>query len=264
MFSIWDWAVVFVYFAAMAGVGVYFSRKNKNFKDFMFGGGNMPWLAVGISLIATSVSANTFLGYPAEAYGNDMRLLMLNFGSLTAIVIVGVFFIPRFRASGTRSAYELLEIRFSRPVRRLAASLYSCHLLFRMGMLIYGPSIVLMKMTGAPFWVAAVALSVFAMLYTSLGGIKAATTTDVIQFCIFFGGGILCIYFCAKGVGSFTETWRLAAEAGKTRWLDFTFDPSSERNFLSAAVVYTVFEVAIRGCSGICRRRTRAPPTIPR
>jgi SSS family solute:Na+ symporter len=232
----------------MVGVGAYFSRRNRNFKDFMFGGGNMPWFAVGISLIATSVSANTFLGYPAEAYGNDMRLLMLNFGSLTAIVIVGVFFIPRFRASGTRSAYELLETRFSRPVRRLAASLYSCHLLFRMGMLIYGPSIVLMKMTGAPFWLAAMALAIFAMLYTSLGGIKAATTTDVLQFIIFFGGGLLCIYFCAKGVGSFSETWRLAGEAGKTRWLDFTFDPSSERNFWSAAVVYTVFEVAIRGC----------------
>src|SRR3954464_7040433 len=105
MFSIWDWAVVGLYFALMVAVGAYFSRRNRNFKDFMFGGGNMPWFAVGISLIATSVSANTFLGYPAEAYGNDMRLLMLNFGALTAIVIVGVFFIPRFRASGTRSAY---------------------------------------------------------------------------------------------------------------------------------------------------------------
>jgi SSS family solute:Na+ symporter len=117
-----------------------------------------------------------------------------------------------------------------------------------MGMLIYGPSLVIMKMTGAPFWLAAAALAAFAMLYTSLGGIKAATASDVVQFCIFFGGGLLCIWFCVKGVGSFSETWRLAGEAGKTRWLDFTIDPSSERNFLSAAIVYTVFEVAIRGC----------------
>ncbi len=248
MFSAWDWVVVALYFAAMAGIGAYFSRKNKNFKDFMFGGGNMPWLAVGISLIATSVSANTFLGNPADAYANDMRLLMLNFGSIAAIIIVGVFFIPRYRASGIRSAYELLEIKFSRPVRVLAASLYSGHLLLRMGMLIYAPSLVLMKITGAPFWMAAIAMAVFAMLYTSLGGIKAATTTDIIQFCIFFGGGLLSIYFCAKGVGSFGKTWELAQAAGKTRWLDFTVNPASERNFLSAALVYIVFEVAIRGC----------------
>jgi SSS family solute:Na+ symporter len=248
MFSVWDWAVVVLYFAAMAGIGVYFSRRNRDFKDFMFGGGNMPWLAVGISLIATSVSANTFLGNPAEAYANDMRLLMLNFGSLASIAIVGFVFIPRFRSSGVKSAYELLEQRFSRPVRRTAATLYSCHLLLRMGMLIYAPSLVLMKITGAPFWVAAISMAVFAMLYTSLGGIKAATTTDIIQFCIFFGGGLLCIYFCAKGVGSFSKTWEMAQAAGKTRWLDFTFDPASERNFFSAAIVYIAFETAIRGC----------------
>src|SRR5690349_13989784 len=153
MFGFIDWSV-----------GVYFSRRNKDFSDFMFGGGNMPWLAVGISLIATSVSANTFLGNPADGYANDMRLLMLNFGSLSAIVIVGVFFIPRFRAAGIRSAYELLEKKFSRPVRLMAATFYSCHLLLRMGMLIYGPSLVLMKITGAPFWLAATLMSVFAMM----------------------------------------------------------------------------------------------------
>jgi len=248
MFSWIDWLVIVVYFVMVAGIGFYFSRRNRDIADFMFGGGNMPWLAVGISLIATSVSANTFLGNPADAYATDMRLLMLNVGSVCSIVIVGVFFIPRFRSSGIRSAYELLEMRFSRPVRVMAASLYCCHLLLRMGMLIYGPSLVLMKITGAPFSVCAASMAVFAMLYTSLGGIKAVTTTDILQFCIFLGGGILIIWYCAHAVGSFGETWRLASEAGKTRWFDFSFDPSSDRNVLTACFVYIVFEVAIRGC----------------
>jgi len=248
MFSWIDWLVIGVYFLLVAGIGFYFSRRNENFADFMFGGGNMPWLAVGISLIATSVSANTFLGNPADAYASDMRLLMLNVGSLIAIVVVGVYFIPRFRASGVQSAYELLEKKFSRPVRVMAASFYSCHLLLRMGMLIYGPALVLVKITGAPFWVCAASMGIFAMLYTSMGGIKAVTATDIIQFFIFFGGGLLGIYYCVKGVGGFAKTWELAAEAGKTRWFDFSFDPASDRNVLSACLVYAVFEVAIRGC----------------
>ncbi len=248
MFSIIDWLVIVLYFVIVALIGLFFSRRNVDFKDFMFGGGNMPWLAVGISLIATSVSANTFLGNPADSYAKDMRLLMLNFGSLIAIVIVGTVFIPRFRKSGIRSAYELLEQRFSRRVRRLAAGLYSCHLLLRMGMLIYGPSLVLMKITGAPFWASALAMTAFAMMYTSLGGIKAVTTTDIIQFCIFFGGGLLSIYYCAHGVGGFVKTWELASAAGKTRWFDFSFDPASDRTFFTASIVYVVFEVAIRGC----------------
>ena len=248
MFSLVDWLVIVLYFALVAGIGFYFSRRNSDFKDFMFGGGNMPWLAVGISLIATSVSANTFLGYPAEGYANDMRLLMLNFGGLVAIVIVGIVFIPRIRSSGIKSAYELLEMKFSRPVRVMAASLYSLHLLLRMGMLIYGPSLVLMKMTGAPYWACALAMAVFALIYTSMGGIKAVTTTDILQFLIFLGGGVLVIAYCAHAVGGFGKAWGLAAEAGKTRWLDFAWDPASPRNFWTASLVYIVFEVAIRGC----------------
>jgi SSS family solute:Na+ symporter len=173
---------------------------------------------------------------------------MLNAGSLVAIVIVGTIFIPRIRSSGIKSAYELLEMKFSRPVRVMAASLYSFHLLLRMGMLIYGPCLVLMKITGAPYWACAVAMALFAMMYTSLGGIKAVTTTDIIQFIIFFGGGLMCIFFVAHAVGGFGTAWHMAAEAGKTRWLDFTWDPSSARNFWTASVVYIVFEVAIRGC----------------
>lgn len=248
MFSPVDWLVIVLYFAAVAGIGFYFSRRNSDFKDFMFGGGNMPWLAVGISLIATSVSANTFLGYPADGYANDMRLLMLNFGGLAAIAIVGTIFIPRIRSSGIRSAYELLEMKFSRPVRVMAASLYSLHLLLRMGMLIYGPSLVLMKMTGAPYWACALSMAMFALIYTSMGGIKAVTTTDILQFLIFLCGGILVIAYCAHAVGGFGKAWEMAAGAGKTRWFDLSWDPASPRNFWTASLVYIVFEVAIRGC----------------
>jgi solute:Na+ symporter, SSS family len=150
MFTLWDWMVIGLYFAAMAWIGWFFSRRNRNFSDFIFGGSQMPWLAIGISLIATSVSATTFLGNPADTFGRDMSLLMLNFGSIFAIILIGWICIPRFKNSGIRSAYELLERRFSRPVRVLAASLYCMHLVLRSGILIYGPALVLEKRTGAP------------------------------------------------------------------------------------------------------------------
>ncbi len=248
MFGIWDWAVVATYFAGIAWIGFYFSNKSKNYSEFMFGGGSMPWLAIGISLIATSVSATTFLGEPADAYANDMSLLMLNFGALLAILIIGKVFIPRFRAAGIRSAYELLELRFSRKVRLLAATLYCGHLLLRTGILVYGPSLVLSKIMHVPMIVAIGMISIVAMLYTFFGGIKAVTWTDVIQFSIFFGSGIAALLFVAHAVGSFGETLSLAAQAGKTHWIDFHFDPHSARNIWSAGMAYIVFEVAIRGC----------------
>lgn len=248
MFSILDWAVIAAYFAVMAGIGVHFSRKNGDIKDFMFGGGNMPWLAVGISLIATSISASTFLGNPAYTYANDMRLLMLAGGSLCAILVIGWVFIPRFKAAGISSAYELLEKRFSRPVRVLAAALYSCHLMMRVGMLMYVPSLVIQKMTGLEPWACILLMASASIVYTYFGGIRAIAWTDVMQFAIFMGSGIMVILFCAHAVGGLGETFRLASEAGKTRWFDASWNPAVATNIWNAALVYIVFEVAIRGC----------------
>jgi SSS family solute:Na+ symporter len=248
MFTLWDWAVVALYFASMAGIGAWFSRRNHDFKDFMFGGGDMPWLAVGISLIATSVSASTFLGNPADAFATDMRLLMLSGGGILAVLIVGRVFIPRFRESGIHSAYELLEQRFSRPVRVLAASLYCLHLVLRTGLLIYVPSIVLERLIGIPLWASILVTSVAAILYTYHGGIRAVTWTDVAQFAVFFGAGVIALWICAERLGGFSEALRLAGEAGKTRWFSAEWNPASDRNLWSAVFAYSVFELAIRGC----------------
>jgi solute:Na+ symporter, SSS family len=246
--SAFDWIVIAAYLASMFGIGWYFSSRNRSFSDFMFGGGSMPWLAIGISLIATSVSASTFLGNPAESYARDMSLLTLTLGSLVAIVVISWVFIPRFRSSGIQSAYELLERRFSPGVRRLAASLYCAHLLLRTGLLIYVPSLVLTPILHLPMPVCLVVMTAIAILYTYHGGIKAVTWTDVVQFLIFFGSGLFALYYCAHAIGGFGETLSLAAKAGKTHWLDTHFTFASDRNLWTTVLVYSVFEVAIRGC----------------
>lgn len=248
MFSAADWLVILLYFLAMAWIGVHFSRRNRSLKDFMFGGGSMPWMAVGISLIATSISASTFLGNPSYAFTHDMRLLMLGFGSLAAVFVIGWVFIPRYKASGISSAYELLEKRFSRPVRLMAAGLYSCHLMMRVGMLMYVPSLVIKEMIGQPITVSIALMAAGSIVYTYFGGIRAIAWTDVMQFAVFMGSGVLVILFCAQAIGGVGETFRLASEAGKTRWFDGTWDPASATNIWTAGLIYIVFEVAIRGC----------------
>jgi SSS family solute:Na+ symporter len=248
MFSTVDWLVIVAYFLLMAGIGFHFSRRNRNLKDFMFGGGSMPWLAVGISLIATSISASTFLGNPSYTYANDMKLLMLSIGSIFAIFIIGWVFIPRYKASGISSAYELLEKRFSRPVRVMAAVFYSCHLMMRVGMLMFVPSLVIQKMTGLDPRLCILLMALGSIVYTYFGGIRAIAWTDVMQFTIFMGSGVLVILFCAQSIGGLGETFRLATEAGKTSWFDASWNPASATTLWTAGLIYVVFEVAIRGC----------------
>ncbi|MBF0197442.1 MAG: sodium/solute symporter [Planctomycetes bacterium] len=249
LFMPMDWAVLILYLSLSAGLGLFLSGKNNSFSDFMFGAGKVPWYAVGISLIATSVSATSFLGNPAESYQNDMRFLMNQFGALISIVIVGFVFIPKFRNAKVQSAYEILEQRFSKGIRLLASILYCGHLLLRTGLLIYGPSLVLAQMLQISVSLAIILTSSLAIIYTCLGGIRAVIWTDFIQFIILIGGGILTLYYISSLSDlNITSMIEQATLAGKTRSFDFIFDPTDARCFLSAGLVYIIFEVAIRGC----------------
>ena len=249
MFTLLDWTVLVLYILLSVGIGLWASRGNKGFGDYMRGGGAMPWVAIGISLIATSVSATTFLGNPAEAYAFDMRFLMNNIGAFLAIVVVGIVFIPRIRNAGISSAYELFEVRFSPFVRRMAAVFYSLHLLLRMGILLYAPSLVLAPIVGIDIHLAILVTAVVATVYTWYGGFKAVVWTDVMQFLVLFGGGVVALCILASGVGGFGEMLSLASEAGKTKFFDVSnWDPANARNLLSAGIAYAVIEISIRGC----------------
>jgi SSS family solute:Na+ symporter len=248
MFTALDWVVLALYMIGTVAVGLWASRGGNNFKDYLFGGGQIHWVAVGISIIATSVSATTFLGNPAEVYGADMSFLMFNFGALIAIFVIGFVFIPRFKNAGIVSAYELLEVRFSKPVRKLAAVLYCLHLLLRTGILLYGPSLVLSSILGVSLTTAVMLSAVVATAYTWYGGIKAVIWTDVLQFMVFFGGGIFVLALIAHSVGGFGELFHMASAAGKTTWFHASLDPSNARTLLSAGIAYAVLEIAIRGC----------------
>ena len=249
VFTILDWIVLAAYLLLSLFIGLWVSRGNKNLKEYMFGGGSIPWVAVGISLIATSVSATTFLGAPADVYGDNMTFLMFQIGALLSIVVVGFVFIPKFRSSGINSAYELFEVRFgSKTVRRLAAVFYSLHLLLRTGILLYAPSLVLAQILHVDLKVAIVVSAAVAIFYTWFGGIKAVIWTDVMQFCVFFGGGVLVLVLISNAVGGFGEMAAMASEAGKTKWWDASMDVSNARTLISAGFAYAILEIAIRGC----------------
>jgi len=248
MFSALDWVVLILYMIGSLALGLWVARGGKDFKDYMFGGGRVPWIAVGISIIATSVSTTTFLGAPAEVYGNDMSFLMLNFGALIAIFVIGKVFIPRIKSAGIVSAYELLETRFNKPVRKVAAVLYCFHLFLRAGILLYGPSLVLSHILDVPSWVAIMLTAGVATIYTWHGGLKSVIWTDVLQFVVFFCGGIFVLWLVANSVGGFVPLFHMASGAGKTHWLNFAMQPGNARTFISAGIAYAVLEIAIRGC----------------
>ncbi len=246
-FAFIDWIVLIAYLVVVILIGIVARSGKEGISDYFFARGRMPWWTVGISLIATSVSASTFLGNPAEAFGHDLRLMQLNIGVPVSILIVCAVFIPFFRRSGAASAYEVLEQRFDLKTRMLASSFYIVHVLLRTGILIFGPAIILAQVTGLDVRIVIVVVGVVAVAYTAIGGIRAVIWTDVLQFFILFGGGVLiCLFIDLDVPGGMGAIFDQAGHAGKLTWFDPSWDLADARTFWAAGVAYIVLDLAIR------------------
>src|SRR5690606_38028832 len=89
-----DIAVIILYLLAMLLVGAWFSRNNKSAEQFTKASGIIPGWAVGISLYATFLSSNTFLGVPGKAFGSNWNSLVFSLSMPLAAWVAAKFFVP--------------------------------------------------------------------------------------------------------------------------------------------------------------------------
>lgn len=179
-----DYCVILAYLLVSIGLGIYFGR-NQSRKEFFAAGNSMGWLPVGLSVMATLFSANSFVMYPSIAYGSGLRIsLFLIAVSLMAPLVLWVF-IPVYARLNCQTAYEYLERRYHVSVRSLASGLFIFLRIGWMASATYAASIVLANVMQVPQLTVIIVLGVVSIFYTMLGGLRAVMWTDVIQFFIF-------------------------------------------------------------------------------
>ena len=107
-----DVGIVFIYLIAMIWIGFYFSRKNKNTEQFTKASGQIPGWAIGLSIYATFLSSNTFLGVPGKAFGFNWNAFVFSISMPFAAWMASKYFVSFYRNTGEISAYTHLEKRF--------------------------------------------------------------------------------------------------------------------------------------------------------
>jgi len=196
-----DWVVLGGYFAVLAVTGWWLSlKKQQGTDDYFLAGHGMPTWAVAFSVVATALSAATFIGAPEASYNGDLTYLSSNIGVVVAVVIVAVLFIPAFYRHRVTTVYELLEDRIG-PRAKLAASwMFMVGRVFASGsrifiaaipaaLILFGPD------AGALHLVCAIAaLTVVGVAYTLVGGIRSVIWSDVIQLFVFVGAAIAAMF----------------------------------------------------------------------
>lgn len=208
-FGMWDWGIVLAYFALVIGVGFFVGHKDSGGeKEFFLGGRSMPAWAVSLSLVATMLSAATFVGVPDETYGGDLSYLILNLGGIIAVFFVAYFFVPRLYAAGTVTIYGFLARRFGAGSRTAVSCAFILGRMLSSGARLFVAAIPLrMLLFGdqpVAWWQIALAILLIGAVgtvYATAGGVKAVVWVDVIQFALVVGAALLTIGFLLHWIG---------------------------------------------------------------
>jgi SSS family transporter len=214
-----DIVIIVLYLLMLAGVGLYFSRRQKSLDEYFLAKQSMAWLPVGLSLMAALDSAIDYLMQPSATIKYGLFLLIGTSSWFFLYPWVARVTLPFYRRLNYFTAYEYLEARFDVRVRGLAAVIFIVWRLGWMATAIYVPSLAISTATGdrIPLTALVLGLGVIVTAYTALGGIEAVIWNDVAQFCVRFGGLAAVVAIAAASVhGGFAKIWDIASAAGKT------------------------------------------------
>jgi solute:Na+ symporter, SSS family len=195
-----DWAIVVGYLLGVLGLGALASRGQEDEETYFLGGRSMPTWAVTLSIVATSLSAATYIGVPQLTYRGDLSYLILNIGGVLGALAVAVFLLPPLYRAGTTTIYGALGKRWG-PGATLAASvtflfgrlLASGARLFMAGIAF---SLILFDETSTNSILLAVVLfGAIGTAYTCMGGIRAVIWTDTLQIVLVVGAAVASVVF---------------------------------------------------------------------
>lgn len=219
--SYWDWSVVAVYLAGVIAAGIWFGRQEQDMEDYFLGGRRIPWWAALLSMVATEISAATFLGAPEQGYTRDNTYLQFGIGSILARFVLAFLFIGIFYRLRVYTVYRFLAYRFGMATKNYSAGLFLIGRFFAGGSRLFIASLAVKVCTGLDMMGAILVLGTISVIYTLFGGIKAVIWTDVVQAVILSGGALLCIIFLMGDIPlSAGETLQFLRENEKLRLLD--------------------------------------------
>jgi SSS family solute:Na+ symporter len=259
-----DFVVVVLYVLVTLGIVSWASRHQKSTDDYFLGNRRLPWMAVGLSIMATLLSSLTYLSVTGEVVKSGIAAFMTQAAILPAAPIVLFLFIPFFMRLRFTSAYEYLEHRFDLRARLLGGGLFFLLRLLWVSMVMYSGSIALATMGGWNFYVTIAVLGIVATLYTYYGGLEGVVWTDVLQSLMLFGGAAAIVLYVWLDTGAGPATWWQAAgeRSMQQRTPIFSLDPTVRMTMGTAMISGFFWQICTHCSDQVALQRYASTPSL--
>jgi len=258
-----DWAVVIGYLAFTTYLGAKLAGRQASMRDFFLGGRKLPWYAVSGSIIATEISAVTFVSVPFVVFkmgpeGNFTYLQLGLIGSLLARILVGYVLVPAYYKREIYSPYDYMGNQLGGRVRGMTTVLFSLGGILGQSARVYlTAEVVNVVLRDQLAWLTTniglnelawslIFIGVVSVGWTLIGGITTVIWTDVILFLCFLLGAFVALGTVAYNLaGGWPEMFRVGWEAkecgawGKFTFFDFSLSPARQFTIWTAAIAST-------------------------
>ncbi len=246
-----DWLIVLAYLGYIVTDGIRRSRATGEVRGYFLANRSLPWWAVGLSIMATQMSAITLVGTTGQGYEDGMRFIQFYLGLPLAMIILCLTVVPFFHRSGVFTAYEFLEQRFDRRTRTLTSLLFLASRGLSCGVIVAAPAVILSIILGWSLVLTVLAIGLPTVIYTMLGGVQAVTWADVKQMVLILVGMTVVLFVIVGQFPqevSFGDALHLAGAAGRLKTIDFSFDLSRTYTFWSGLLGGTFLMLSYFGC----------------
>ena len=212
-YSILDIAAFFGFLFFVVFVSLYVSRKRETGEDYFLAGRNLSWWVIGLSLIASNISSEHFIGQAGQGFREGIGLAIASWEwiAVFSLVITALFLLPKFLKSGIYTMPEFLEYRYNKTARTFMSI---CMLVFYVGVtlatVLYAGALALETIFDLPLKYGIWGIGIVAGFYTYYGGLKAVVWSDVIQGTALLLGGLLVTILGFQAIGGVDEFIKLS------------------------------------------------------
>jgi Na+/proline symporter len=246
-----DWLVVVVYITWIVVDGLRRSRATDRVDGYLLANRSLPWWAVGLSVMATQLSAVTIVSTTGLGYLTGLRFVQFYFGLPLAMIILSLTVVPFFTRARVYTAYEYLERRFDPKTRSLASFLFLVGRAASLGVTLAAPSVVMSAVLGWSLPVTVLVICLPMIFYTTLGGVQAVAWTDVKQmFIVVFSmaSAVAILLFGILQHVSLGQALGLAGVTGRMHAIDFSVNLTERYTFWSGMIGGLFLMLSYFGC----------------
>ena len=232
-----NWIIVVGYISYVMIDGIRRSKGTKDVEGYFLANRSLPWWAVGLSVMATQLSAVTMIGTTGQGATDGIRFVQFYFGLPLAMVILGVTLVPFLHGAKVFTAYEYLERRFDARTRSLTAFLFLLSRGMSAGTILAAPAVVFSAVFGWPLTWSVALIGIPTVIYTMLGGVQAVTWADVKQMVliVFALVSVVLVLLLNMPIAP-DDALRIAGATGRMQVFDFSFNLNETYTFWSGVI----------------------------